>query len=473
MTPDQFRALGYKLIDWIADYRETVEERRVMSNEAPGAVRAKLPPSPPEEPESFDAILADFERIVVPGVTHWNHPRFFAYFPSNTTLSAVLGDLLASGLGAQCMSWQTSPAGTELEEVVMDWLRQMLGLPDLFRGAIQDTSSGATLVAMLCARERSTKDARLAGGLQSCPAPLVVYVSDQAHSSVDKAIALAGIGRDQVRTIETDERYAIRVDRLRARLEEDVRAGNKPCAIVATIGTTATTAVDPLEPLRELAQRYGAWLHVDAAMAGIAMIAPECRAHWSGIEGVDSITVDPHKWLGTGMHCTAYYVRDPAYLTRVMSTQPSYLRTAADDKVTNFRDWGIPLGRRFRALKLWCLLREQGTSGLLGRIRRDLANAQWLSAQVANEPGWEVVAPVLFQTVCVRHVPEGLRTDAEIDAHNQSWADRINEDGRAYLTSTVVNGRRIVRVSIGAEPTELEHVAQLWDSMRATVARRP
>ncbi len=466
MTPDEFRALGYKLIDWIAEYRQTVADRPVMSRETPGAVRAKLPASPPEEPESFEQILADFERIVVPGITHWNHPNFFAYFPSNTSLAAVLGDLLASGLGAQCMSWQTSPAGTELEEAVMDWLRQMLGLSERFRGSIQDTSSGATLVAMLCARERATDDARLAGGLQSAPAPLTVYMSDQAHSSVDKAMLLAGIGRDNIRVIGTDARFAIEVDELGAKLEEDVRAGFKPCAIVATVGTTATTAVDPLGPVAALAKRYGAWLHVDAAMEGIAMIAPEYRVHWAGIEEADSITVDPHKWLGTGMHCTSYFVRDAAYLTRVMSTQPSYLKTAADDQVTNFRDWGIPLGRRFRALKLWCLMREQGTSGLVARIRRDLTNAKWLAAEMEKTPGWELVTPALFQTVCVRHVPKGLSGEA-VDAHNQRWADRINTEGKAYLTSTVVHGRRIVRVSIGAEATELSHVKALWDLIRA------
>ncbi|WP_394844539.1 pyridoxal-dependent decarboxylase [Pendulispora brunnea] len=468
MTPDEFRALGYKIIDWIAEYRETVEPRRVMSHEAPGAVRAKLPASAPEEPEPFERILADFERIVVPGITHWNHPSFFAYFPSNTSLSAVLGDLLASGLGVQCMSWQTSPAGTELEEAVMDWLRQMLGLSESFRGCIQDTSSNATFVAMLCARERATDDARLSGGLQSIAAPLTVYTSEQAHSSVEKAVLLAGIGQEQFRTIETDGQYAMRVDALRARLEEDVRAGKKPCAIVATVGTTATTASDPLVPIAKLAREYGAWLHVDAAMAGIAMIAPECREHWTGIEEVDSIAVDPHKWLGTGMHLSAYYVRDASYLTRVMSTQPHYLRTAADDKVTNFRDWGISLGRRFRALKLWCLLREQGTSGLVARIRRDLANAKWLEAEVRKTEGWEVVAPVPFQTVCVRHVPRGLRDEEAINAHNLAWADRINEGGKAYLTSTVVAGRRIVRVSVGSEATELSHVKKLWALMQET-----
>ncbi|HWL87962.1 MAG TPA: pyridoxal-dependent decarboxylase [Polyangiaceae bacterium] len=468
MTPDEFRAMGYQLIDWIADYRRTLETRPVMSREVPGAVRAKIPVAPPEQAESFESIMADFERIVVPGITHWNHPNFFAYFPSNTSLSAVLGDLLALGLGAQCMSWQTSPAGTELEEAVMDWLRQMLGLSGRFRGAIQDASSSATLVAMLCARERATDDARFAGGLQAAPKTLTVYMSDQAHSSVEKAFLLAGIGREAIRTIETDERYAMRIEALQARLEEDVRAGKRPCAIVATIGTTATTAVDPLGPIGDLARKVGAWFHVDAAMAGIAMLAPECRAHWHGIEQAHSIAVDPHKWLGTGNDCSAYYVSDPTYLTRVMSTQPSYLRTAADDQVTNLRDWGIPLGRRFRALRLWTLIREQGTSGLVARIRRDLANAQWLAAEVAKEPGWEIMAPIPFQTVCVRHVPKGLE-DAEVDAHNQRWADRINDGGKAYLTSTVVRGRRIVRISVGAETTELSHVERLWALMRETV----
>ncbi len=471
MTPDEFRRLGHELIEWIARYRETVAERPVMSPALPGSIRAQLPPGPPTEGRPLHGVLDEVERVLMPGVTHWNHPAFFAYFPSNSGLASVLADLLSSGLGVQGMSWQTSPSATELEEVVMDWLRQMLGLPPEFTGVIQDTASTATLVALLCARERSTGHSQARGGLQAEPAPLVVYASRQAHSSVEKAALLAGFGRENLRLLPTDAAFALSLPALEQALAEDRAAGRRPCALVGTVGTTATTAIDPIAGMADLAERHGLWLHVDAAMAGSAMILPECRPLWAGVERADSLLFNPHKWLGVAFDCTAYFVRDSQHLVRVMSTNPSYLQTAVDAQVKNFRDWGLPLGRRFRSLKLWFLIREQGLGGLQARLRRDLDNARWLREQVDAASGWERLAPVPFQTVCVRHVPPGLPAGA-VDAHNKRWCDELNRSGRAYLTPALLEGRQMVRVSIGAELTERPHVEALWALMREAAEGR-
>jgi glutamate/tyrosine decarboxylase-like PLP-dependent enzyme len=330
---------------------------------------------------------------------------------------------------------------------------------------IQDTASISTLIALICARERVTQYALARGGLQAEARPLAIYVSAQSHSSVDKGALLAGFGRDNLCLIACDENFAMRPDALRDMIAKDLAEGIIPCAIVATTGTTATTAVDPLAPLAEIAQRHGIWLHVDAAMAGSAMILPECRWMWDGIEGADSLIVNAHKWLGAPFDCSLYYVRDPEHLMRVMSTNPSFLQSSADGRVKNLRDWGIPLGRRFRALKLWFVLREQGAEALRARLRRDMANAQWLAREVAATSDWRVLAPVVLQTVCVRHEPRGLEGEA-LDAHTKSWAEAVNRSGRGYVTPAAIDGRWMVRVSIGAVATEREDVAALWQVMR-------
>lgn len=469
MTPEEFRRIGHQVVDWVADYRTNLPNYPVMSTLPPGAVRGALPPQPPASAESFDQILADLDRIILPGISHFNHPSYFAYFPANATLASVLGDLLSSGLGVIGLNWQSSPALTELEELMCDWMRQMVGLSAAWEGVIQDTASTSTLVALLCARERATGHSQTAGGLQAEPAPLVVYTSPQSHSSVKKAALLAGFGLDHIRAIPTDEAFAMRPDLLAAAIEADCAAGRRPCAIVATSGTTASTALDPIEEIAEAAQAHHLWLHVDAAMAGSAMILPECRWMWAGIEAADSIVLNAHKWLGVVFDCSLFYTRDSEHLIRVMSTNPSFLQTAADGVAKNYRDWGIPLGRRFRALKLWCLIREQGVAGLQGRLRRDLENAQWLRRQVAATPGWEVVAPVPLQTVCVRHAPNGLR-GAELDAHTLRWANAINESGAAYLTPSLLDDRWMVRVSLGAELTERAEVAALWEIMQSAAS---
>jgi aromatic-L-amino-acid decarboxylase len=471
MTPEEFRRLGHQMIDRIADYRANVAQHPVMARTAPGEIRAALPADPPQSPEPFEAILADVDRIVMPGLSHWQHPAFFGYFPSNGELSSVLGDYLSTGLGVLGLSWQSSPALTEIEEVTTDWMRRMTGLSDEWSGVIQDTASTCTLVALICARERSTNFGLSRGGMQAEERPLVVYTSAHSHSSVDKAALLAGFGRENVRHIASDANFALRPEALETAIREDLKAGRKPCAIVGTTGTTATTALDPIAEMARIAREFGLWLHVDAAMAGSAMVLPECRWMWQGIEGADSLVLNPHKWLGTAFDCSLYYVRDPQHLIRVMSTSPSYLRTAADDKVKNLRDWGLPLGRRFRALKLWFLIREQGVSGLQARLRRDLENAQWLLSRIQATPEWRVLAPVPLQTLCVRHEPDGFSGEA-LDAHTLAWCDRINRSGAAYLTPAILDGRWMVRVSIGALLTEQAHVVALWELMQSSTVER-
>lgn len=467
MTPEEFRKAGHQLIDWVADFRAGIAERPVMAQVQPGAVKAKLPVHPPETPVPFHQILQDVEQLLLPGLSHFQHPRFFGYFPANSILSSVLGDYLSTGLGALGLSWQSAPALTELEEVVTDWMRQMVGLSAAWSGVIQDTASTSTLLALICARERTTNYALAGGGLQAETQPLIIYVSAYSHSSVDKAALLAGFGRANIRTIAVDESFALHPQALEEAIQADLAAGLRPCALVATTGTTTTTALDPIAAMATIAQRYNLWLHVDSALAGSAMILPECRWMWEGIEGVDSLVLNPHKWLGAAFDCTLYYVRDVEHLIRVMGTNPSYLQSAADSQVKNYRDWGIPLGRRFRALKLWALIREQGISGLQARLRRDLANAQWLKEAVASSPDWQVLAPVPLQTVCIRHEPLGLTGEA-LDRHTLAWCDAINQSGEAYLTPATLDGRWMVRVSIGAYPTELADVQAVWALMQQT-----
>lgn len=470
MNPEEFRAAGHQIIDWIADYRARVETLPVMARTDPGDVKRQLPATPPDAPEPFDAIVSDLDRIVVPGLSHWQHPRFFGYFPSNGSLASVLGDYVSTGLGVLGLAWQSSPALTELEEVVTDWMRTMLGLSGAWSGVIQDTASTSTLIALISARERTTGYSLVRGGLQAEPAPLIVYTSAHSHSSVDKAALLAGFGRQNIRVVPHDAQYAMRPEALAAAIAADRRAGNTPCAVAATAGSTTSTALDPIDAIAGVAAEHGLWLHVDAAMAGSAMILPECRWMWDGVERADSLVINPHKWLGAAFDCTLYYVRDAEHLVRVMSTNPSYLQSAADGRVKNLRDWGIPLGRRFRALKLWFLIREQGVSGLQARLRRDLANAQCLAEAVRAAPGWRLLAPVPLQTLCVRHEPAGLDGEA-LDRHTLAWVERLNRSGAAYLTPAILDGRWMVRVSIGAEATERSHVEELWSAMRTEAER--
>ena len=474
MTPEEFRAHGHRLIDWIADYRAGISELPVLAQVQPGEVAAKLPAAAPETGDGGRSLIEDLDGIVVPGLSLWQHPGFFNFFPANSELSSVLGDIASAGLGVIGLSWESSPALSEIELRVTDWARQLFGLSDDWRGVIQDTASTSTLLAMLEAREHASRFSMAGGGLAALDQPLVAYMSRYAHSSVPKAALLAGFGTEHIRWVDTDETFAMRPDALAAAIAEDRAAGRVPAAVVATCGTTTTTAVDPLAAIGGIARAEGLWFHVDAAMAGSAMILPECRPLWEGVELADSLVVNAHKWLGVAFDCSLYYVKDPAHLERVMSTNPSYVRSAHDDEVTNLRDWGIPLGRRFRALKLWFMLKAEGAEALRARLRRDLGNARWLAEQLEAEPGWRVLAPVHLQTVCVRHEPAGPDGTAlsgeALDRHTREWAERVNASGRAWVSLSTLGDRWMVRVSIGSLETEREHVEELWREMRAAVA---
>ncbi|WP_193081316.1 pyridoxal phosphate-dependent decarboxylase family protein [Brevibacterium aurantiacum] len=465
MTPEQFRSQGHALIDWIADYRSGLDSESVMSTVQPGDIAAMLSKHAPENGSSAPNLIGKLNEIVLPGITHWQHPRFFNFFPSNGELSSVLGDIASTGLGVIGLSWESSPALTEIEQQMMIWMRELFGLSNSWHGAIQDTASTSTFLALLEAREAASNFSMAAGGLNQSETPLVVYASEYAHSSVPKAIMLAGFGADNIRWVDSDNDFSMKPCALLRAVQQDKAAGKIPAAVVATCGTTTTTAVDPLNEIANIAESENMWFHVDAAMAGSAMVLPECRWMWEGVERADSLVVNAHKWLGVSFDCSLYFVKDPQHLERVMSTDPSYLQSVRDNEVTNLRDWGIPLGRRFRALKLWFMLETEGADSVRQRIRRDIDNAQWLAAQIEEIRDWRVVAPVNLQTVCIRHEPEGMTPD-EIDAHTQKWARRLNESGIAYVSLSTLNQRWMVRISIGALGTERVHLQQAWEKMQ-------
>jgi aromatic-L-amino-acid/L-tryptophan decarboxylase len=474
MTPEEFRTAGHALIDWVADHRARVEELPVRSRVSPGEVSGELKTCPPRVGEPIEALFEDLERIVVPGLTQTQSPNFYGWFPSNGSLASVLGDIASGGLAGLGATWQSAPALTELEEVVCAWIRELTGLPESWRGTLQDTSSTGCLVALLAARERASGYAQEAGGLQAEPAPLVVYTSPHAHASVFKAVLLAGFGRDNLRLVDVDPvTYAVDPDALRTAMAADAAAGRRPAAVVVNLGTTGTTAFDPLSSIVPVAAEHGAWVHIDAAMAGSALLLPECRWMIEGIEDADSLSWNPHKWLGTILDCSLLYLRRPEQVIRVMATDPSYLRSSVDGTVTQFRDWGIPLGRRFRALKLWFHLRLDGLDAIRDRLRRDLENTAWLAGRIARTPRWRVLAPVRLQTICLRHEPPGtvaadgtVLDPAALDAHTLRWVEAVNASGEAFLTPAVLDGRWMVRISLGTEGTERWHVEELWRLVR-------
>ncbi|MCB1845994.1 MAG: aspartate aminotransferase family protein [Halieaceae bacterium] len=474
MTPEEFRKAGHELIDWIADYRTRIPALPVRARVRPGEVRAGLPASAPVSTDTFGDLMTDLEQIIVPGITQVQHPMHYGWFPSNASLASVLGDIASSGLGTLGISWESCPSLTELEEVVCDWLRQLTGLSDQWRGTIHDTASTACVTAMILARERASALSKNGAGLQGMTAPLIVYSTAQAHSSVAKAVQLAGFGNDNLRYVAEDPyTRAMLPEALAEAVAQDLAAGNIPAGIVCSVGATGTTAMDPVAAIAAIANRHSVWLHVDAAMAGSAMLLPECRHLWQGVEQADSLAWNPHKWMGTILDTALFYVRDVPHLERVMSTNPSYLRSAADGEVTQYRDWGIPLGRRFRALKLWFHLRLDGIDAIQARLRRDLDNAQWLKQQVEAADDWEVLAPVELQTVCIRHVPRDVQgnpiSGEALDRHTLAWVERINASGSAFLSPSVLDGRWMARVSIGVEGTGREHVARLWQLLQEAV----
>jgi aromatic-L-amino-acid/L-tryptophan decarboxylase len=463
MTPEQFRAYGHAVVDWVADYWRTLPDRPVQPTAPPGTVAAALPTAPPERGEPVEAILADLDRIVTPHTTHWQHPSFFGYFPANTSGPSVLGDLVSSGLATQGMLWSTGPAATELETVVLDWLAQALDLPPRFRaggsggGVIQDSASSATLVATLAALHRASGGRWRDRGVDG---RFTVYTSTEGHSSIEKAARIAGLGSDAVRLVEADGAQAMRPEALRTAIADDRTAGAVPALVVATIGTTSTTAVDPLPAIGRVCRDADVWLHVDAAYAGAAAVCPELRWSHAGLDVADSYCMDPHKWLLTGFDCDAFWVADRAELIDALTVLPEYLRNAAtaSGAVIDYRDWQVPLGRRFRALKLWFVLRWYGVEGLRAHVREGVRLAGWFADQVRADGRFEVVGRHPFSLVC-------FRLDAA-DEVNERLLARLNATGALFLTHTRVAGRFVLRLAVGAPQTDHSHVSDAWNRIQ-------
>jgi len=460
MSPDDFRRHGHAVIDWIADYYSRIESFPVLSRVQPGQIRASLPPSAPVRGEEFDAILKDVEKLILPGITHWQSPNFYAYFPCNASGPAILGDLLSSGFGVQGMLWATSPACTELETHVLDWLVPMLGLPEKFLststggGVIQDTASSSSLCALLAGRERATQ---YLSNRQGCNGKLVAYCSTQTHSSVEKAAKVAGLGAENLRAIAVHQNFAMRPDELSRQIGQDKADGRIPCFVCATVGTTSSNAIDPVPEIASVCREHGVWLHVDAAMSGTAALCPEFRHTHQGVEFADSYCFNPHKWMFTNFDCDVFYIADRKALIQTLSVLPEYLRNQATESgaVIDYRDWHIPLGRRFRALKLWFVIRHYGIEGLQHHVRQHVALAQQFAEWVRQDDRFELAAPVPLNLVCFR-----LKAG---DAANQALLGHLNRSGELYLTHTKLNDRFALRLSVGQTNTQERHVKKAWE----------
>jgi aromatic-L-amino-acid decarboxylase len=466
MDPAEFRRHGHALVEWIAAYLSGAERYPVLPRVAPGDVRGALPDDAPEHGEPFEDIFADFERVLVPALTHWNHPGFFAYFPATTSASGVLAEFLSAALNQQAMLWRTSPAATELEEVSLGWLRRLLGLPDSFEGVIYDTASISSLHALAAARQAAVPDVREQGlAARSDLGPLRIYCSEQAHSSIDKAVLMLGLGHSSLRRIPTDEAFSMRVDALRAALDEDRRNGVTPVAVVGTIGTTSTTGVDPVGAIADICRDHAVWLHVDAAYAGVTAMLPECASHFAGWERADSIVINPHKWLFTPFDLSAFYCRRMGVVREAFSLVPEYLQTAeASRGVRNLMDTGIQLGRRFRSLKLWIILRHFGAARLRNVLREHIRLAHEFAERVDAHPDFERLAPVPFGVVCFRANPRQLGLGApELDLFNERVLEAVNAGGDVFLSHTRLNGAFVIRMAIGHLRTTSAHTARAWE----------
>ncbi len=458
MNTDEFRKNGYAFVDWVADYLEEIEKYPVKARVKPGDIKRQVPGSPPEKGESMEDIFRDFKEIILPGMTHWQHPGWFAYFPANNSPESILAELLTAGMGAQCMVWATSPAATELEEVVTGWLKQLLQLPENWVGVIQDTASTATLCALLTAREWVSDFGVNEKGMEG---KFVIYVSQEAHSSAEKGGKIAGFGRENIRYIETDEKYAMKPEELERAIIEDEEKGLRPTAVVATLGSTSSGAFDPLDEVGRICKKHGVWFHVDAAYAGPAAMLEEKSHLFRGLENVDSFVFNPHKWLLTNFDCSVYYVKNPELLTRTMSIDPEYLKTAHDLEVKNFRDWGIPLGRRFRALKLWFVLRSYGVEGLRDFLREHIRLGEFFKNLVEEDPDFELMAPAELGLVCFRYNAGEIKGE-DLDNFNRQLMEGINSRGEVFLTHTVLGEKFVLRMAIGQRTTREEHVRKAW-----------
>ena len=464
MDTESFRKYGHEIIDWIADYRDRIESFPVQSNLCPGDIREALPNSPPLQGEDFETIMSDVDRIILPGITHWQSPNFFAYFPSNASGPSIFGEMLSAGLGVQGMLWATSPACTELESHVLDWLADMLHLPNFFKscsqggGVIQDTASSATLCAVLAARERASSFKTNIEGIKQ---NLVAYTSSHSHSSVTKAIKIAGIGTENLRLIDVDETFAMRASSLAHMIARDQQAGKLPFFVCSTIGTTSSNAIDPLREIGPICKQNNLWLHVDAAMSGTASLCPEFRYINNGLEAADSYCVNPHKWMFTNFDCDCFYIKNRNDLINTLSILPEYLRNKATDSgsVIDYRDWHIPLGRRFRALKLWFVIRHYGIEGLQYHIRRHVELAKQFTHSVQKDRRFELAAPVPLNLVCFRHIGG--------DDVNKELLNKLNSSGKLYLTHTKLDGHFTLRMSIGQSETEESHVKEAWSQISA------
>ncbi|UCF86208.1 MAG: aminotransferase class V-fold PLP-dependent enzyme [Desulfobacteraceae bacterium] len=465
MDKEDFRQFGYEFIDWVADYFTNVAQYPVVSPLSPGQIKEMIPLEPPLEGEAMERIFSDFKKTILPGITHWQHPSWFAYFPANNSPPSVLAELLTAGLGAQCMIWQTSPAAAELEEIVLEWLRKMLGLPEGMTGTIQDTASTATLCALLTAREKATDFKANIKGLKE---PLIVYASEETHSSIEKAVKISGYGKESLRYVPTDDAFAMLPSKLEEMIVKDKRAGLTPTCVVATLGTTSSTAIDPLEAIGKICRRHGLWLHVDAAFAGTAAILPEKRDMLKGSKYMDSFVFNPHKWMFTNFDCSTYFVTDPSALIRTFEIHPEYLKTGVDAQVKNFRDWGIQLGRRFRALKLWFVIRFYGVSGLQEMIREHIQLADMFKNRVEEHEYFELMAPVSLSLVCFR-LNDG-RSEEALNSLNRQFLDNLNKTGKIYLTHTTLRGKYVLRMVIGQRTTKEQHVGEAWDLMNEKAA---
>jgi aromatic-L-amino-acid decarboxylase len=469
MPPEEFRRHAHAVVDWMADYLANVGEYPVLARVQPGQVAARLPASAPEAGEGVEEILRDFRDVIVPGVTHWNHPDFFAYFAVTGSGPGILGEMLASALNTNAMLWRTGPAQTELEERTLDWLRQLMGLPKGFHGTIQDTASISTLVAIAAAREAAGLGVREEGMSGRDLPRLRVYASREVHSSIDKAGITLGIGMAGTRKIPTDDQFRMDPAALEAAIEEDRAAGVHPLCVVATVGTTSTSSIDPVAAIADVCERQGVWLHVDAAYGGSAALVPELRHILDGAERADSLVVNPHKWMFVPIDCSVLYSRRPEIIRRAFSLVPEYLITPEGASVTNLMDYGPALGKRFRALKLWMVLRYFGAEGMAARIREHVRLAKALAGWMEDEPGWEVMAPVPLSLVVFRHAPPELDGEAA-DAHNERIMAAVNATGRAFISHTRVGGRLALRLAIGNLRTTEEHVRSAWDLLRQTAA---
>ena len=467
MNNTEFREWAHRLADRMADYYEHIEEYPVKSTVKPGEILAQLPAAPPAGSEDMTQIMSDFESIIMPGITHWQSPNFFAYFPANSSYPSILAEMLTASLGVQGMLWDTSPAAAELEEKVMNWLKSMTGLPASWDGVIQDTASTSTLSAILSARERITSYEINDKGFSGTE-KLRVYCSTETHSSVDKAVKIAGIGRKNLVKIPTDARYRMDAALLKKAIDEDIAAGYKPLCVVATLGTTGCTSVDPLNEIAAVCEEYGIWLHVDAAYGGTALLLPEYRWMIEGIEKADSFVFNPHKWMFTNFDCSAYFVKDKESLIRTFEILPEYLKTGNRGLVNDYRDWGIQLGRRFRALKLWFVIRSYGVNQLQDKIREHIKIAHWLEQEVIDDRGFEIMAPVPLSLVCFRYRPSCITGTENLNRINENLLQSLNASGKIFLTHTKLNGQYTLRMSIGGTLTTQQHVERAWDLIRET-----